>query len=132
MGSEIGLHTVYYASEYERVEFTHRASSRDVFAAGAIRAAKWIKVDKIEMGLIIDRLSIAAMIWVVVHIPCLSCLWSSWWCPTRPCLWSSVCPRPLCHMPHQRFILSLRIVISFWSNRVLVLCVICHTSLCVI
>ena len=44
MGSEIGLHTVYYASEYERLEFTHRASSRDVFAAGAVRAAKWIKV----------------------------------------------------------------------------------------
>lgn len=42
MGSEIGLHTVYYASEFERLEFTHRASSRDVFAAGAIRAAKWI------------------------------------------------------------------------------------------
>ncbi len=30
MGSEIGLHTVYYASEFERLEFTHRASSRDV------------------------------------------------------------------------------------------------------
>lgn len=42
MGSEIGLHTVYYASEFERLEFTHRASSRDVFAAGAIRASKWI------------------------------------------------------------------------------------------
>ncbi len=44
MGSEIGLHTVYYASEHERIELTHRASSRDVFAAGAIRTAKWIKV----------------------------------------------------------------------------------------
>ncbi|EKX37565.1 hypothetical protein GUITHDRAFT_165430 [Guillardia theta CCMP2712] len=43
MGSEIGLHTVYYASEHERIELTHRASTRDVFAAGAIRAAKWIK-----------------------------------------------------------------------------------------
>ena len=44
MGSEVGLHTVYYASEFERIELTHRATSRDVFAAGAIRAAKWIKV----------------------------------------------------------------------------------------
>eukprot|EP00287_Rhodomonas_sp_CCMP768_P013383 CAMPEP_0196717720 /NCGR_PEP_ID=MMETSP1091-20130531/1089_1 /TAXON_ID=302021 /ORGANISM="Rhodomonas sp., Strain CCMP768" /LENGTH=264 /DNA_ID=CAMNT_0042058187 /DNA_START=21 /DNA_END=815 /DNA_ORIENTATION=- len=42
MGSEIGLHTAYYASEFERLELTHRASSRDVFAAGAMRAAKWI------------------------------------------------------------------------------------------
>uniref|UniRef100_A0A7S0W3M5 4-hydroxy-tetrahydrodipicolinate reductase n=1 Tax=Hemiselmis tepida TaxID=464990 RepID=A0A7S0W3M5_9CRYP len=42
MGSEIGLHTAYYASNFERLEFTHRASSRDVFAAGAIKASKWI------------------------------------------------------------------------------------------
>jgi len=42
MGSEIGLHTVYYQSEFEHLELTHRAQSRDVFAAGAIRASKWI------------------------------------------------------------------------------------------
>ena len=40
-GDVAGEHTVYFFGMGERVEITHRASSRDNFAAGAIRAARW-------------------------------------------------------------------------------------------
>jgi 4-hydroxy-tetrahydrodipicolinate reductase len=40
-GSVIGDHTVTLAGAGERIELTHRAESRDVFARGAIRAALW-------------------------------------------------------------------------------------------
>jgi 4-hydroxy-tetrahydrodipicolinate reductase len=40
-GSVVGDHTVILAGEGERLEFTHRAESRDVFARGALRAALW-------------------------------------------------------------------------------------------
>lgn len=42
-GDVIGDHTVIFAGEGERVEIGHRASSRAVFAAGAVRAALWTK-----------------------------------------------------------------------------------------
>ncbi|MDR0723908.1 MAG: 4-hydroxy-tetrahydrodipicolinate reductase [Endomicrobium sp.] len=41
-GDIVGDHTVYFAGQGERIELTHRASSRDTFAAGALRAAKWV------------------------------------------------------------------------------------------
>jgi 4-hydroxy-tetrahydrodipicolinate reductase len=41
-GDIIGEHTVMFAGMGERIEITHRAHSRDTFAAGAARAAKWI------------------------------------------------------------------------------------------
>jgi 4-hydroxy-tetrahydrodipicolinate reductase len=41
-GDIVGDHTVYFAGPGERIELTHRAHSRDTFAAGAVRAAKWI------------------------------------------------------------------------------------------
>lgn len=41
-GDIVGEHTVLFASEGERVEITHRASSRMTFAHGAVRAAGWI------------------------------------------------------------------------------------------
>ncbi|OGS44168.1 MAG: 4-hydroxy-tetrahydrodipicolinate reductase [Elusimicrobia bacterium RIFOXYD2_FULL_34_15] len=44
-GDIIGDHTVIFAGPGERIEITHRAHSRETFAAGAIKAAKWI-VDK--------------------------------------------------------------------------------------
>lgn len=40
-GSVIGDHTVIYASDNDRVEITHKSSSRGIYAQGAIRAAKW-------------------------------------------------------------------------------------------
>jgi len=44
-GDIIGDHTVLFVGQGERLEIIHRAHSRETFAAGAIRAAKWI-VDK--------------------------------------------------------------------------------------
>jgi 4-hydroxy-tetrahydrodipicolinate reductase len=41
-GDIVGDHTVYFVGPGERIELTHRASSRDTFAVGALRAAKWI------------------------------------------------------------------------------------------
>lgn len=41
-GDVVGEHTVIFATEGERLEFTHRATSRDIFARGALAAAIWI------------------------------------------------------------------------------------------
>lgn len=41
-GDVVGDHTVVFATEGERVELTHKASSRDTFAGGALRAARWL------------------------------------------------------------------------------------------
>ncbi len=41
-GDVVGEHAVWFASEGERVEIVHKASSRMTFAAGAARAAHWI------------------------------------------------------------------------------------------
>ncbi|MDR0977781.1 MAG: 4-hydroxy-tetrahydrodipicolinate reductase [Endomicrobium sp.] len=41
-GDIVGDHTVYFVGQGERIELTHRASSRDTFAAGAVKAAKWV------------------------------------------------------------------------------------------
>ena len=42
MGSVVGDHSAYFGSEYEIIELAHRAQSRDVFAAGALRASGWL------------------------------------------------------------------------------------------
>lgn len=44
-GDVVGEHTVAFFGTGERIELTHKASSRDNFAMGAIRAMKWV-VDK--------------------------------------------------------------------------------------
>ncbi|XXF76770.1 4-hydroxy-tetrahydrodipicolinate reductase [Myxococcaceae bacterium GXIMD 01537] len=41
-GDVVGEHTVYFLGDGERVELTHRATSRDQFARGALRAAAWL------------------------------------------------------------------------------------------
>ena len=41
-GDIVGDHTVLFAGEGERIEITHKASSRMAFARGAVRAAKWL------------------------------------------------------------------------------------------
>jgi 4-hydroxy-tetrahydrodipicolinate reductase len=41
-GDIVGEHTVYFIGMGERIEITHRAMSRDMFARGAVRAANWI------------------------------------------------------------------------------------------
>lgn len=42
----VGEHTVIFASEGERLEFTHRANSRAIFASGAVRSAIWLAQQK--------------------------------------------------------------------------------------
>lgn len=42
-GDIVGEHTVMFADEGERLEITHKASSRMTFANGAVRAAAWLK-----------------------------------------------------------------------------------------
>jgi 4-hydroxy-tetrahydrodipicolinate reductase len=41
-GDVVGDHTVIFAALGERVELTHKASNRDTFANGALRAAQWV------------------------------------------------------------------------------------------
>jgi 4-hydroxy-tetrahydrodipicolinate reductase len=41
-GDVIGEHTAYLLGDHERIELTHRAATRSVFAAGALRAATWL------------------------------------------------------------------------------------------
>ena len=41
-GDVVGDHTVIFAATGERVELTHKASSRDTFSQGALRASQWV------------------------------------------------------------------------------------------
>jgi 4-hydroxy-tetrahydrodipicolinate reductase len=41
-GDVVGDHTVIFSGPGERLELTHRAASREIFARGALRAAEWI------------------------------------------------------------------------------------------
>lgn len=41
-GSIVGEHTVLFINPNERIELTHRASDRGIFANGTLRAAKWV------------------------------------------------------------------------------------------
>jgi 4-hydroxy-tetrahydrodipicolinate reductase len=41
-GDIVGDHTILFGGMGERIEVTHRASSRDTFASGALRAARWV------------------------------------------------------------------------------------------
>ena len=41
-GDIVGDHTILFAGSGERLEITHRAHSRETFAQGALRAARWL------------------------------------------------------------------------------------------
>ena len=45
-GTVVGDHTVIFAGEAERIELTHRAEDRTMFAQGAIKAALWARGQK--------------------------------------------------------------------------------------
>jgi 4-hydroxy-tetrahydrodipicolinate reductase len=45
-GDVAGEHTVYFFGEGERLELTHRATNRSIFADGALRGAKWLVAKK--------------------------------------------------------------------------------------
>ncbi len=48
-GDIVGDHTVLYAGTGERIEITHKASSRATFAIGALRAARFLKANQAGM-----------------------------------------------------------------------------------
>lgn len=57
-GDIVGDHTVMFCGTGERIEFTHRASSRDTFVNGAIRAARWIVGQKPGLYSMLDMLEL--------------------------------------------------------------------------
>ena len=42
-GSEVGDHVVMFCGEAERIELTHKATGRQIYARGAVRAALWAR-----------------------------------------------------------------------------------------
>jgi len=59
-GDVAGEHTVFFFGESERVELTHRATSRDIFARGALRAASFIHTQEAGLYGMQDVLGIQA------------------------------------------------------------------------
>jgi len=57
-GDIVGEHTVYFASTGERIELTHRAQSRDTFAAGALLAGRWVAGRKPGLYNMVDVLGL--------------------------------------------------------------------------
>jgi 4-hydroxy-tetrahydrodipicolinate reductase len=58
-GDVVGDHTVIFAGEGERIELSHKASKRDIFASGAIRAAIWASNKKSGFFSMRDVLSLS-------------------------------------------------------------------------
>jgi 4-hydroxy-tetrahydrodipicolinate reductase len=58
-GDVVGEHTVSFGSLGERLELTHRAHSRDTFARGALRAARWIVEQRPGLYSMADVLGLA-------------------------------------------------------------------------
>lgn len=58
-GDIVGDHTVVFAGMGERVEITHRASSRMTFATGAVRAANWLGTQQAGVYSMLDVLDLA-------------------------------------------------------------------------
>jgi 4-hydroxy-tetrahydrodipicolinate reductase len=58
MGDVVGDHTVFFATLGERLELTHRATSRETFARGAVVAAKWVAGRKPGLYTMFDVLGI--------------------------------------------------------------------------
>ena len=58
-GDVVGDHTVIFAAKGERIELTHRASSRDTFANGALRAAEWAVKQRPGLYEMLDVLGLA-------------------------------------------------------------------------
>ena len=57
-GDVVGDHTVYFLGTGERIELTHRATSRKTFAKGTIEAVKWLKNKKPGLYSMFDVLGI--------------------------------------------------------------------------
>ncbi len=58
-GTVVGDHTVMFAGPEERIELTHRAGSREIFARGAVKAAIWAQEKKPGLYSMMDVLGLA-------------------------------------------------------------------------
>jgi 4-hydroxy-tetrahydrodipicolinate reductase len=58
IGDVVGDHIVTFGTAGERVELTHRASSRETFARGALRAAKWVAQQQPGLYTMLDVLGL--------------------------------------------------------------------------
>jgi 4-hydroxy-tetrahydrodipicolinate reductase len=58
-GEIVGEHTVLFGGPGERLELVHRSQSRDTFARGAVRAAKWVMQQPIGLYSMEDLLRLA-------------------------------------------------------------------------
>lgn len=58
-GDVVGEHSVIFAGEGERIELTHKAASRSIFSAGAVRAALWTRDRKPGLYSMMDVLGMA-------------------------------------------------------------------------
>lgn len=61
-GDVVGEHTVLFATEGERLEITHRASSRQTFVNGALRSARWVVEQKPGLFGMADVLGLAGAV----------------------------------------------------------------------
>jgi 4-hydroxy-tetrahydrodipicolinate reductase len=57
-GNVVGEHTVIFAGENERIEITHRATDRGIFARGAVKAALWARSQPPGLYSIADMLGL--------------------------------------------------------------------------
>ena len=57
-GDIVGEHTVLFAGTGERVELTHKATSRQTFARGAVKAAQWLTTQKFGLYSMFDVLGL--------------------------------------------------------------------------
>jgi 4-hydroxy-tetrahydrodipicolinate reductase len=58
-GTVVGDHSVIFAGEGERIELTHRAEDRAIFARGALKAALWARGRKPGLYSMVDVLGLA-------------------------------------------------------------------------
>ena len=58
-GSVVGEHSVIFAGPAERIELTHKAEDRMIFARGALHAALWARSQKPGLYSMIDVLGLA-------------------------------------------------------------------------
>jgi 4-hydroxy-tetrahydrodipicolinate reductase len=58
VGDEVGLHTVEFGAIGERLELTHRATNRDTFVHGALRASAWLAGQKAGRYTVADVLGL--------------------------------------------------------------------------
>lgn len=58
-GTVVGEHSVILAGPYERIELTHKAEDRGIFARGAVKAALWGRVKKPGLYSMADVLGLA-------------------------------------------------------------------------